>query len=78
MKLESAIFARLRRLAPVLDDVLSAGEVEHADQAVDLAFRLHSSAHSCSTCTTTSTRSRLPKRAMTPLSRSNTRYLWTG
>jgi hypothetical protein len=37
MKLESAIFARLRRLAPVLDDVLSAGEVEHADQAVDLA-----------------------------------------
>jgi hypothetical protein len=37
MKLESAIFARLRRLAPVLDDVLSAGEVEHTDQAVDLA-----------------------------------------
>jgi hypothetical protein len=28
---------RLRRLAPVLDDVLNAGEVEHADQAVDLA-----------------------------------------
>jgi hypothetical protein len=37
MKLESANFARLRRLAPVLDDVLSAGEVEPADQAVDLA-----------------------------------------
>jgi hypothetical protein len=37
MTLESAIFARLRRLAPVLDDVLNAGEVEHADQAVDLA-----------------------------------------
>jgi hypothetical protein len=28
----------LRRLAPVLDDVLNAGEVEHADQAMDLAL----------------------------------------
>jgi hypothetical protein len=28
---------RLRRLAPVLDDVLNAGAVEHPDQAVDLA-----------------------------------------
>jgi hypothetical protein len=37
MKLDAATFARLRRLAPVLDDVLNAGEVEHADQAVDLA-----------------------------------------
>jgi hypothetical protein len=37
MKLESAIFARLRLLAPVLGDVLSAGEVEPADLAVDLA-----------------------------------------
>ena len=37
MKLEAATFARLRRLAPVLDDVLNAGEVEHADQAVGLA-----------------------------------------
>jgi hypothetical protein len=37
MKLETATFRRLRRLAPVLDDVLSAREVEHADQAVDLA-----------------------------------------
>ncbi|MFP3566099.1 hypothetical protein [Paraburkholderia sp. SIMBA_030] len=37
MKLEAATFVRLRRLAPVLDDVLNAGEVEHADQAVDLA-----------------------------------------
>ena len=36
-KLEAATFVRLRRLAPVLDDVLNAGEVEHADQAVDLA-----------------------------------------
>jgi hypothetical protein len=36
MKLEVATFVRLRRLAPVLDDVLNAGEVEHADQAVDL------------------------------------------
>ncbi len=37
MKLEAATFVRLRRLAPVLDDVLNAGEVEHADQAIDLA-----------------------------------------
>ncbi|WP_341318027.1 hypothetical protein WN982_23240 [Paraburkholderia sp. IMGN_8] len=37
MKLDAAMFVRLRRLAPVLDDVLNAGEVEHADQAVDLA-----------------------------------------
>ncbi|MEM5453575.1 MULTISPECIES: hypothetical protein [Paraburkholderia] len=36
MKLETATFMRLRRLAPVLDDMLSAGEVEHADQAVGL------------------------------------------
>jgi hypothetical protein len=38
MKLDAATFMRLRRLAPVLDDVLNAGEVEHADQAVDLAL----------------------------------------
>jgi hypothetical protein len=31
MKLEAGTFLRLRRLAPVLDDVLGAGEVEHAD-----------------------------------------------
>ena len=37
MKLDTVTFARLRRLAPVLDDVLNAGEVEHADQAVNLA-----------------------------------------
>ena len=37
MKLDTATFVRLRRLAPVLDDVLNAGEVEHADQAGDLA-----------------------------------------
>ena len=37
MKLEAATFVRLRRLAPVVDDVLGAGEVEHADQAVGLA-----------------------------------------
>jgi hypothetical protein len=36
MKVEAAMFVRLRRLAPVLDDMLSAGEVEHADQAVGL------------------------------------------
>jgi len=37
MKLDAATFVRLRRLAPVLDDLLNAGEVEYADQAVDLA-----------------------------------------
>ena len=37
MKLDTTTFMRLRRLAPVLDDVLNAGEVEHPDQAVDLA-----------------------------------------
>ena len=37
MKLDAVTFARLRRLAPVLDDVLNAREIEHADQAVDLA-----------------------------------------
>jgi hypothetical protein len=36
MQLDSVTFARLRRLAPVLDDVLNAREVEHADQAVNL------------------------------------------
>jgi hypothetical protein len=36
MKLDAATFIRLRRLTPVLDDVLNAGEVEHEDQAVDL------------------------------------------
>jgi hypothetical protein len=36
MKLETATFVRLRRLAPLLDDILNAGEIEHADQAVDL------------------------------------------
>jgi hypothetical protein len=37
MKLDDATFRQLRRLAPILDDVLNAGEVEHADQAVNLA-----------------------------------------
>jgi hypothetical protein len=37
MKLDDATFRLLRRLAPVLDDVLNAGEVEHADQAMDLS-----------------------------------------
>jgi hypothetical protein len=37
MKLDAASFVQLRRLAPVLDDILNAGEVEHANQAVDLA-----------------------------------------
>ncbi|MEW9585233.1 hypothetical protein [Paraburkholderia sp. DGU8] len=37
MKLDAAMFVRLRRLAPVLDDVLNAGQVEHADPAAGLA-----------------------------------------
>lgn len=37
MKLDDATFRQLRRLAPVLDDLLNAGEVEHPDQAVHLA-----------------------------------------
>jgi hypothetical protein len=37
MKLDPPTFVRLRRLAPALDDVLNAGEVEHADQAMGLA-----------------------------------------
>lgn len=36
MKLDDATFRRLRRLAPVLEDVLASGEVERADQAIDL------------------------------------------
>lgn len=36
MKLDDATFRRLRRLAPVIDDVLNAREVEHGDQAVCL------------------------------------------
>jgi hypothetical protein len=37
MKLDAFAFQQLRRLAPSLDDILSAGEVEHVDQAVNLA-----------------------------------------
>ncbi|OAJ52855.1 hypothetical protein A6V36_36620 [Paraburkholderia ginsengiterrae] len=37
MKIDDATFRQLRRLAPVLDDLLNAGEVEHANQAVHLA-----------------------------------------
>ncbi|WP_434660738.1 hypothetical protein P5W99_10985 [Paraburkholderia sp. A3BS-1L] len=37
MKLDEEAFRRLRRLAPVLDDILNAGEVEHVDQALNLA-----------------------------------------
>jgi len=59
------------RLAPVLDDVLNAREVEHADQAVTW-IHLLSYAHSCSTRTTANTQTRLRKRNSTPSSRSNT------
>ena len=37
MKLDVTTFRQLRHLAPVLDDILNAGEVEHAGQAVNLA-----------------------------------------
>ncbi|TCG03591.1 hypothetical protein BZM27_47285 [Paraburkholderia steynii] len=37
MELDLETFRRLRRLAPVLDDILNAREVEHADQALHLA-----------------------------------------
>ncbi|MDB5833751.1 MAG: hypothetical protein JWR14_3581 [Caballeronia sp.] len=37
MKLEAIAFVRLRRLAPILDDILGAGEIESADQALGLA-----------------------------------------
>jgi hypothetical protein len=37
MKLDSATFRQLRRLAPILDDLLNAQEIEHADQAMNLA-----------------------------------------
>ncbi|MGF6931930.1 hypothetical protein OKW41_001069 [Paraburkholderia sp. UCT70] len=36
MRFDAATFRQLRPLAPVHDDVLNAGEVEHADQAVIL------------------------------------------
>ncbi|CAN7747320.1 hypothetical protein LJR267_010415 [Paraburkholderia hospita] len=36
MKLDVTTFRQLRRLTPVLDDILNAGEVEHPDQAVHL------------------------------------------
>jgi hypothetical protein len=37
MKPDAIAFRQLRRLAPSLDDILGAGEVEHVDQAVNLA-----------------------------------------
>ena len=37
MKLEAITFVRMRRLAPILDDILGAGEIESADQALGLA-----------------------------------------
>lgn len=37
MELDLETFRQLRRLAPVLDDILNAREVEHPDQAVNLA-----------------------------------------
>jgi hypothetical protein len=38
MKVEATMFVRLRRLAPVLDDVLNTGELERVDQAANLAL----------------------------------------
>jgi hypothetical protein len=37
MKLDSATFQQLRVLAPVIDDVINAKEIEHAGQAMNLA-----------------------------------------
>jgi hypothetical protein len=37
MKVEAVVFRQLRRLAPVLDDILNAGELEYSDQAANLA-----------------------------------------
>jgi hypothetical protein len=37
MNLDAATFQQLRRLAPTLDDVLNAKQIEHADQALNLA-----------------------------------------
>ncbi|MFP3643053.1 hypothetical protein [Paraburkholderia sp. SIMBA_054] len=64
-KARQVTFRQLRRLAPVLDDVLGAGEGEHADLAVGLA------AENCSTRITACTRTRLRKLASTPLNRNN-------
>ncbi len=36
MKVDVTTFRHLRRLTPVLEDILNAGEVEHPDQAVNL------------------------------------------
>jgi hypothetical protein len=36
MELDLETFRQLRRLAPVLDDILNAREVEHPDQAINL------------------------------------------
>lgn len=41
MELDEETFRRLRRLAPVLDDILNAGEVEHVDQAANLVALAH-------------------------------------
>ncbi|MBC8752541.1 MULTISPECIES: hypothetical protein [Paraburkholderia] len=37
MELDLETFRQLRRLAPVLDDILTAKEVDHPDQALNLA-----------------------------------------
>jgi hypothetical protein len=70
MKLETATFVRLRRLAPALDDVLNAGDVEHADRPWAL-LRLPSYAHSCLTHTTANTRATLRKHDSTPWNHSS-------
>ena len=41
MKLEPKVFTQLRMLAPFLDDVLSARELEDAEQALKLAALAH-------------------------------------
>ena len=61
MKLDAAVSRQMCYLAPFLDDVISAGEVEHAGQAVHLAARRRC-AHNCSTATTNCTRRLRSKR----------------
>jgi hypothetical protein len=70
MKLDVTTFRQLRRLAPVLDDILNAGEVENPDQAVNLAalVQLCSELFDAYHCIHPT---RLRKLASTPLNRNN-------
>jgi hypothetical protein len=45
MKVEAAMFVRLRRLTPVLDDVLSAGEAVDLESLAQLCSQLFDAYH---------------------------------